>query len=285
MEPPNKTWFVEIDETVYEATAETIDQWIWDGTVLSQHRVSRGGERWLEAGKAPQFAKHFHTTADVIASEGIGLKTAPVFRAPADPAVPYGVANPHPPFGVRLMAGSMIALFVALLAGYLWAYQVSKPKDLAEINSSPGMHVLQDQYDADKAVLEKERDAAEAARKAAAGREAGGLSDRSFEFIDCDRTGPETSSACLELRKQPGRWLDNVQKTKASVPVVKGPTPVTALDRKFSDLDTKFEADKKQIITDARNADSRSKFYSSFGLLFLVLAGLNLTRLSLTSKK
>lgn len=284
MNPPDRTWFVEIDETVYEATAETIDQWIWDGTVLSQHRVSRGGQRWLEAGKAPQFAKHFHTTGDVIASEGIGLKTAPL-PAPANPAVPYAVANPRPPFGVRLMAGSTIALFVALLAGYLWAYQVSKPKDLAEINDSPEMRALQTLYDADKAVLEKERDAAEAARKAAMATQPAGLSDRSFEFIDCDRIDPENSSVCLELRKQPGRWLDGVQKTKASAPVVKSPTRVTVLERKFSELDIKFEADKKQIITDARSADSRSKFFSSCVLLFLGLSGLNLARLSLSSKK
>lgn len=283
MEPPNKTWFVEIDETVYEATAETIDQWIWDGAVLSQHRVSRGGQRWLEAGKAPQFARHFHTTADVIASEGVGLKTAPP-RA-SGPVVPYGVADPRPPFGVRLMAGSTVALFIALLGGYLWAYQFSKPKDLAVINNSPEMQTLQSQYDSDRTRLEKERETAETAKEAAMVKLSGGSSDRSFEYADCDRISAEMRSACLEYRKQPGRWLDSVQKTQASAPVKKRPDLVTDFERKFSDLDARFESDKQQIVANERSTDSRSKFYQAFALLFLGLAGLNLTQLSLSSKK
>jgi hypothetical protein len=100
--------------------------------------------------------------------------------------------------------------------------------------------------------------------------------------IDCDRTGPETSSVCLELRKKPGRWLSDPLRAKRAVPaVVKNPGVMTDLERQFSDLDNKFEADKKQLVADTRAADSRSKFYSTFALLFLGLAGLNLARLSL----
>lgn len=289
MEPPDKNWFVEIDETVYEATTETIDQWIWDGTVLSNHRVSRGGQRWLEAGKVPRFADHFSPSREIkeVLSEGVGVNAAPpVAESRYTPST--ASENLTPPLGVRLMAGSTIALLIALLGGYLWAYQFSAPKDLTVINNSLEMRALQADYDVEKSRIEGRKTAVEAARQraAAAAMQAGELRDTRFNFIDCDRSGPETDSVCLELRKQPGRWLQETEKMKAAMQRVAQhkPAAVPDYDAQLSDLDSKFETDRNRLIAEARSADARSKFYQTFVLLFLGLAGLNLARLSFTPK-
>jgi hypothetical protein len=62
------------------------------------------------------------------------------------------------------------------------------------------------------------------------------------------------------------------------------PTILAELDKKLAALDEKFDVDKKKVVGDARGADSRSKFFQTFVLLFLGLAGLNLARLSFAPK-
>lgn len=52
-------WQVKIDERYYEAQFDELTQWISEGALLPEDMVTRGGLRWLEAGKVPALAEHF----------------------------------------------------------------------------------------------------------------------------------------------------------------------------------------------------------------------------------
>lgn len=296
METPNRNWYVEIGETVYEAATETIDQWIWNGTVLSQHRVSRGGQRWIEAGKAPQFARHFSSPQQVnelFASEGIGFRRAtPGAESPSALTQGPGEAITQP-FGVKLLAGSAIALVIALIGGYLWAYHLSSPKDLSVINNSPEMLALQGRYDTEKTRLEGLRASLMAPPKP---KPASPATWNGPEFdehlIDCDRVPSgkydrKMPWGCSDESKAENR-VKTAQKIKVTPPSERPgvvPAMLTDTNDQLTNIDVKFETDKKTVIAEARSADSRSKFYQAFVLMFLGLAGLNLARLSLSPKK
>jgi hypothetical protein len=295
METLDKNWYVEIGETVYEATTETVDQWIWDGTVLSQHRVSRGGQRWLEAGKVPRFAGHFSSADEmneILAAKGAGTRPAP---PRAEERVTMASQSPPMPFGVQLMGGSAVALVVALLCGYLWAYQFSAPKDLAVINNSPEMQAFQRKYDAEKAELGEIKTAFTAKPKPTP---APPTTWRGPEYdehlIDCDRIstgkydGRMPYGCSEEGKRETAEHLKTYNKIDAPAPAKSpGMVPIVLkdLENKQAALDAQFDVDQKKVIADARGADSRSKFYQTFVLLFLGLAGLNLARLSFSPKK
>jgi hypothetical protein len=297
MENLDKNWYVEIGETVYEATTETVDQWIWDGTVLSEHRVSRGGQRWLEAGKVPRFAGHFSSAQEmneILGSKGGGLRVAS--PRPEERAAGTGRTGSAPhPFGVQLLGGSAIALIVALLAGYMWVYQFTAPKDIALINNSPEMQGLQSQYDAQKAELNEIRTSMTAKPKPTpALAVAWNGPEYDDHLIDCDRVptgkydGKIPYGCSEEGKREAAEDARAYNQVKTAVPAstpVMVPTILKDLDNKLSALDAKFDADQKKVVADARSNDSRSRFYQSFVLLFLGLAGLNLARLSLSPKK
>lgn len=287
METAAKNWFVDIDGTVYEATTETIDQWIWDGTMLANHRVSREGARWLEAGKAPQFVKHFPSsqeTNDLLGSEGIGARTVPPrppeLQAGKHVSLPSSVRDQPNTFGVRLLGGSGLALIVALVAGYLWAYQFTAPKDLSLINDSPEIQKLQSNYDTEKAKFEERK--AAAAKPIPAGVSQN-LNNGGQPSIDCDRKDAVIAMICSEAgrkdAKEYGKMEEKIQ------PVVNKADSSASIDNSITDLNTKFESEKKKIVAEARATESKSKFYEVFVLLFLGLAGLNIARLSLFQKK
>ena len=58
------------------------------------------------------------------------------------------------PLGLKISMGSAIALAVALLAGYLWAFQITSPPDRASLTESPEMRALQVKYDMEKKRIE-----------------------------------------------------------------------------------------------------------------------------------
>jgi len=259
-----KNWFVDIDGTVYEASTETIDQWIWDGTMLAKHRVSREGARWLEVGRAPQFATHFvnaEAMNDILANEGIGVRPAPVRASEDSVFLSSSVATKAPqPFGIRLLAGWAIALLIALVAGYFWSYQISSPLDMAVINNSPEMNSLQAKYDDDKARIEEKVSSLRA--QADPVRLTGGSPKRTREIVEIYKK--------IQATNTPDRIVPLINSSVAA--------DITALNNQF-------EADKKMLVAEMRGADKRSRFYQVFVLLFLGIAGLNLARLSLFSKK
>lgn len=291
MEPPDKNWFVEIDETVYEATTETIDQWIWNGTVLSKHRVSRGGQRWLEAGKVPRFADRFSPARKIkeVRSEGVGVRVAPPRTEERSAVTSQATVSPQP-FGVKLLGGSAIALLVALLGGYLWAYQFTAPKDLAVINNSPEMQALQSKYDADNASIDERKTApvpTAAAIPVAVSKLGPGTSKNIKNQTQSLKAGPGGGMSSEDLKRFRTAQAEFRDQTYAITPTPLSDPAVDALmngDAERQSISLKFEADKNQVITKARTADARSKFYETFVLLFLGLSGLNLTRLSFSSQ-
>jgi hypothetical protein len=286
-----KTWFVDIDGTIHQASTETIDQWIWDGTMLAQHRVSREGARWLEAGKAPQFADHFVTSQEMnqlLGSDGIALKITPRpekerFDFPSE------AANKPKPFGVKLLGGSAIALLIGLLGGYLWAYQFSAPKDLAVINISPEMQALQGRYDTEKAKIDEQKAAwvIKTAPTPVPAKLGPGTSRNIRNQTEKFQVGPGGGMSSEDLKRfqEAGGFGDKTPGYSPSPLRDPGVDAFMNGDQALQTLNLKFEAEKEQIISDSRAADSRSKFYPAFVLLFLGLAGFNLVRLSLSSKK
>jgi hypothetical protein len=283
METTGKNWYIDIDGTTYEATTETIDQWIWDGTVLSQHKVSRGGQRWLEAGKVPRFSEHFANAQqmqDLLGTEGVGVTTKmmaspvmppPMFEEQRSRMPSEVAANAPQPFGVKLFKGSAIALVIALAAGYFWAYNISSPKDLALINTTPEMKNLQSKYDNDKTTIEQ----AKAATPAPA-RVSTPVTTRASQL------GPAKTGDIADRKGFKGFNMPEMPVyTPPSAPDLSAMFPKRDYDGEVANLTAQFETDKKKIVETQRGADTRSRFYQTFVLLFLGLAGLNLARLSI----
>lgn len=284
METTDKNWYVDIDGTVYEATTETIDQWIWDGTVLTQHKVSRGGNRWLEAGRVPQFTGHFENARQMqeLMGEGVGVATKmmppPVRQepqpdfTPASRPMPSDVAaNAQSPFGIRLMGGSAVALLIALAASYTWVYHISAPMDLALINNSREMQVVQEKFDQQKLFIEQGKASAVAAENAPKPRPAG------------PKLGPAKTGDFGGRGKFPGFQMDIPQYTPPTPAEINlnGYIPKRDFDGELANANAQFEAEKKVVIDNARGAERKSRFIQTLVLLFLGLAGLNLVRISI----
>lgn len=287
MEIPEKNWYVNIDGTIHEASGETVDKWIWDGTILSHHTLSRGGLRWLEAGKVPQFAGHFAAPADT------STDTAEIGPGPAEArSAAYSQApsgdDLATPLGLKISMGSAIALAVALLFGYFWAFQLTSPPDRASLVESPAMRALQTRYDSEKKRLEDIQISLKAETEQASLK----LVDRNSIKLSCERLGPGDSestgihSECAELADSVRQAQEaSLKKLKASIPTkvqfdMNGQV-VTNVEKSMETLDLKLEADQKQTVIDLQKADARSRFYRTFVLLFLALAGLNIVRLTL----
>jgi hypothetical protein len=272
METLEKNWYVNIDGAIHEASGETVDKWIWDGTILSHHTLSRGGQRWLEAARVPQFSSHFAAPVDAsedAAEIGPGMAEA---RSAAYPQSFSGDGLPTP-IGLKISMGSAIALAVALLAGYLWAFQITSPPDRVSLTESPEMRALQVKYDAEKKRIEDIQISLKANAEPTPGqrltnhREAGGV------MQDKWRAAQEASLKKIKTADPaPIRFDMNGQ-------------VITSVDKSFETLDLKLEADQKQTVADLQKTDTRSRFYRTFVLLFLGLAGLNLIRLTLFSSK
>jgi hypothetical protein len=292
METLEKNWYVNIDGTVHEASGETVDKWIWDGTILSHHTISRGGQRWLEAGRVPQFSSLFAAAVDGSAGPaeiGPGMAEA---RSAAYPRA-FSGDDPPTPLGLKISMGSAIALAVALLAGYLWAFQISSPPDRASLAESPEMRALQVKYDMEKKRIEDIQIAQKAKQQLPDDLKGNELNSIK---INCERLAPrdddstgihgECHDQAENFRQAQAVYFD---KFMAAAPQkvrfdLNGQV-ITSVAKGFETLDLKLEADQKQTVIDLQKADTRSRFYRTFVLLFLGLAGLNIARLTLFSSK
>jgi hypothetical protein len=292
METLKKNWYVNIDGTILEASGETVDKWIWDGTILSHHTLSRGGQRWLEAGRVPQFSSLFTAAVEGSAAPaeiGPGMAEA---RSAAYPRA-FSGDDPPTPLGLKISMGSAIALAIALVAGYLWAFQISLPPDRASLTESPEMRALQVKYDMEKKRIEDIQIAQKAKQEIP---DALKLNELNSIKVNCERlasrdrdnTGlhAECHDQAENFRQAQAAYLE---KFKTAIPQkvrfdLNGQV-ITSVEKGFETLDLKLEADQKQTVTDLQKADTRSRFYQTFVLLFLGLAGLNIVRLTLFSSK
>lgn len=272
METLEKNWYVNIDGTIHEASGETVDKWIWDGTILSHHTLSRGGQRWLEAGRVPQFCSHFTAPVDASADPAeIGPGMAEARSAAYPQTLPAD--GPRPPLALKISMGSAIALAVALLAGYLWAFQISSLPDRASLTESPEMRALQIKYDMEKKRIEDIQISLKADAEPTPGQRLTNRSEAGAGMQDKWREAEEASLKKIRTAdRNPIRFDMNGQ-------------VITSADKSFETLDLKLEADQKQTVIDLQKADTRSRFYRTFVLLFLGLAGLNIVRLTLFSSK
>jgi hypothetical protein len=268
METLEKNWYVNIDGTIHEASGETVDKWIWDGTLLSHHTISRGGQRWLEAARVPQFSRLFAAPIDA-AEIGPGMPEA---HSPTDPQTLSGEDLPTP-LGVKISMGSAIALAVALVAGYFWAFQITSPPERAAFTESPEMRALQIKYDMEKKRIEDIQISLKANAGPAPAQELSNRPQADPQMQDKWRAAQEASLKKVKTAdRDPLRFDMNGQ-------------AITSVDKSFETLDLKLEADQKQTVTDLQKADTRSRFYRTFVLLFLALAGLNIVRITLFSGK
>jgi hypothetical protein len=271
METLEKDWYVNIDGTIHEASGETVDKWIWDGTLLSHHTLSRGGQRWREAGRVPQFSSHFEAPVDAAAGPAEmdpGMEEA---RSAAYPQALSGDDLPTP-LGLKISMGSAIALAVALILGYLWTFQMTSPPDRASLTESPEMRALQVKYDMEKKRIE-DIQISLAKAEPTPGQRLAPRPEAATEMQDKWRAAQEASLKKIKTAdRDPLRFDMNGQ-------------IITSVDKSFETLDLKLEADQKQTVTDLQKADTRSRFYRTFVLLFLGLAGLNIIRLTLFSGK
>lgn len=292
MEIPEKNWYVNIDGTIHEASGETVDKWIWDGTILSHHTVSRGGLRWLEAGKVPQFARHFASPADPSEDTGeIGPGPAEARTAVYQEQILTGDDLPTP-LGLKISMGSAIALAAALLLGYLWAFQLTSPPSRASLTESPEMRALQTRYDTEKKRLEDIQLSQKVFLEPLLQQQtAPKLTYRPERGLNCDVTSEGYNGGTGRYNKCNEPYEQSLETAKALVKKVQEAKQrkefdmngqvITSIDKSMETLDLKLEADQKQTVIDLQKADTRSRFYRTFVLLFLALAGLNIVRLTL----
>lgn len=272
METLEKNWYVNIDGTIHEASGETVDKWIWDGTILSHHTLSRGGQRWREAGRVPQFASHFVIPVDAPTGPAEIVPGVAEARSAPSPQTLSGEDLPTP-LGLKISMGSAIALAVALIAGYLWAFQLTSPPERASLTESPEMRALQVKYDMEKKRIEDIQISLKANAEPTPGQRLTARPEADPQMQDKWRAAQEASLKKIRTAdRDPIRFDMNGQ-------------VITSADKSYETLDLKLEADQKQTVTDLQKADTRSRFYRTFVLLFLGLAGLNIVRLTLFRTK
>jgi hypothetical protein len=56
----SEIWQIDVNGEIYEASFETMTQWIFEGSLLPQDKVRRGNLRWLDAGKIPALTSFFN---------------------------------------------------------------------------------------------------------------------------------------------------------------------------------------------------------------------------------
>jgi hypothetical protein len=276
METIEKNWHVDTGAGVHETDAETLGQWIREGRVLPHHRISRGGMRWLEAGKVPQFAGYFP------AGVNMPPNTAPAAYRPgpgmpdAGYDIPSVLKTIEPSFGLRLAAGSMLALVIAAAAAYAWAYHVATQRDFAALLKEPEAQALQTKFDEDKNALESFRNLKSTAKPVSMP-------------APVSKLGPARTGDIAARKAAFGNFQVDLDKLpKFTPPPIQVPhfdVPKVDVDKGIADLTVKFEADKKKMIEDARAADAKKRFIPAFALLFIGLGGLNVVRIKLFSKK
>jgi hypothetical protein len=282
-----KNWHVDTGESVFETDAETLKQWIWEGAVLPHHRVSRGGLRWLEAGKVPLFAEHFATAQEMKELLGSDLPPAKTPMPPVRPPMPQmddrfalpseKIAAEPTPFGIKLMAGSAVALVLALIGGYVWAYHISSPRDFATMKNDPKIVALQTKYDKDKVVIEEFRDAKPAYQPPPIASIPSG-----------PRLGPGKTGKLAgqdKLMQMAASQFEKYDYTPPPIPDLSAMMPKHDYDGELKNLSAQFETDKNKAVADIRNADSKSRFPLAAVVLFFGLGGLNLVRLKFSSRK
>jgi hypothetical protein len=276
METTEKNWHVDTGAGVHETDAETLGQWIREGRVLRQHRISRGGMRWLAAGQVPQFAGYFPAGVNMPPNT-----VAPGYRpGPGMPEagrdVPSALKNTAPSFGLRLVAGSMLALLLAAAAAYAWAYHVAAQRDFAALLKEPEAQALQNKFDEDKNALELFRNPKSTVTPASTPAPVSKLGPAKTGDIAARKTS--FGNMQIDLDKLPKFTPPHIQVPHFEVPKVD-------VDKGVADLTVKFEADKKSLVENVRAEDSKKRFIPAFALLFIGLGGLNVVRIKLFSKK
>lgn len=274
-----KNWHVDTGEGVHETDTETLNQWIREGRVLPHHHISRGGMRWLEAGKVPQFMGLFVTRVNPRPATGAaGYRPGPRAPEPAYYDVPSGIKNAEPSFSLRLAAGSALAMFVAAAVACAYAFYGGPPRDFATLlTKEPEAQALQKKYDEGKNNLESIRN-----------HRLGGTPTSTPAPVS--KLGPAKTGDIASRKTRIGHFDIDMEK----IPEFRPPPPVDMpridlpkidVEKGITDLTVKFEADKKKMVEDARTADLKSRFLPAFGLLFIGLGGLNVVRMAFLSKK
>lgn len=253
MEANEQNWYVNIDGTIHEVSGNTVDQWIWDGTVLAHHPVSKKGVSWMDVGKTVQFAHHFKNARQD--NESAVLQNQHTTRV-RDEDVPT-------PVGLKISLGSAAAVVVALLAGYFWAFHIIPPPGEDAFKSTHEVRGLEADYYAARNILEDKRHqllAAPALKKAADAPE---LRIRGAHEIG--------------FRKAPAVWSD--------AEAAGNREELKDIEAKLLDMDVKYTGERKQTVSLLQKADARSRFYRSFVLCFLILGGFNLFVFTVLSGK
>lgn len=276
METIEKNWHVDTGAGVHETDAETLGRWIREGRVLRHHLISRGGMRWLEAGKVPQFAGYFPAGVNMPPNTAAaGYRPVPGMPD-AGYDVPSALKNTEPSFGLRLAAGTTFALLVAAAAAYAWAFHVAAQRDFAALLKEPEAQALQKKFDDDKNNLEAFRNTRAAAKPYSTP-------------APVSKLGPAKTGDIAARKTAFGNMqvdLDRIPEFRAPpLPMPHFEVPKVDVDKAIADLTVKFEADKKTMVEDARSADAKSRFIPAFAFLFIGLGGLNVVRMKLFSKK
>lgn len=253
METSENNWYVNIEGTVHEVSGKTVDQWIWDGTILAHHPVSKKGVSWMDAGKTVQFAHHFKNARPD--SETAVLQNRHVTRV-SDEDVPA-------PVGLKISLGSAAAIAVALIAGYFWAFHIIPPPGEDDFKNAHEVRGLEADYYAARNILEDKRHhllAAPAVKKAADAPE---LRIKGAHEIGFRKAALVSSEAQLVANRE----------------------ELKDIEANLLDMDVKYTGERQQTISRLQKADSRSRFYRSFVLCFLILGGLNLFIFTVVSGK
>jgi hypothetical protein len=191
--------------------------------------------------------------------------------------VPSALKNAEPSFGLRLAAGTTLALVISAAAAYAWAYHVATQRDFAALLKEPEAQALQKKFDQDKNGLESFRNLKSAAKPYSTPAPVSKLGPAKTGDIAARKTA--FGNFQVDLDKLP-KYTPPPQ-----IPMPHFDVPKVDVEKGIADLTVKFEADKETMVDSARSADAKSRFIPAFALLFIGLGGLNVVRMKLLSKK
>jgi hypothetical protein len=164
-----------------------------------------------------------------------------------------------------------VALVIAVLGAYVWAFQISSARDIVSVNEEPAMKALEEKFEKEKANVQ--------------------FSASTVEYVAApqmethSKLGPAKTG---EIGPQT-RIMQNFAAGMPSYEPVRMPEQklivnTAAAEQQTNLITAKYENDKKEVVAGIRSADSKKKFFPALAILFIGLAGLNVFRMKMSAK-
>lgn len=314
-EKPAETWQAEIEGMVRSLNLDEMAALISNGMLLPTDRVRRGNLRWLEAGRVPLLAGYFTGT-------GKPLPAGPAVETDTNvPVIPSStsepVSSPVPAVSnSSLVKSYALVLLISLVLTYVWMYhrdtldranRLAASSNLANSNSNlasvDSVKELEAMYEKEKNFLNEQKIATENAIARipfpASRLTPTGNIERCYRYKNYADTVPrdqpfyptgqqsvvrEIDPKCAEQQKEMAR------KEAISAERDRNMAREELMNRRaeilaqMESLESETDMERRHLTEAFYMMASRGRFYSAFIPIFLLLSGLNTTRIVFRKK-